>query len=762
MMHGEEKEKYNEREDNRGKWQNRGIQMERTKEGMKERESDAERGGKGGEEDDVLSPLISSIHTIKAENIIIIEKRKNQRETVERAEERETEERKKQGMKMDLKEFLAGGEKVTEICVSEVLIIKPSIKEERSKEDMKKGNGDEKKMTLGVIEREGEETECRSVSQLISKFGENCKPPYRSKSSDFFIPVEMGGEVRKDERKNRDRKDVCRTGSVNASRRGPKCSDWRKRQIEGEVEKEEKREKERKESGNEGPNESDRNSEISTFKGEMKSFREQNKQKRMTKRENMCGGTEKEMEEIQSDRNDQKQQTEFQNESIKIVKHGQAVMVKFSDGEIESQSNKEERGMSITWNEVVHHRGARLIHRSVFYGISEQSFSRKDRDEIRQVERRLGWKAGRPLTRVESLRQRIWQKEKGGTEGGDQRAREAEMESRQEVASPQSLSQFDVTREVSKEELPVCVPPSLSAEQEPTFLTERHDGVIKAPETEKELEEDLLGEDYIPPSLSSFSSSSPSPPLSHTHPTMSRIYNLKPVTSRAGVCITERNLDVQPHSGGMIKIRPGGQFVAGPPKISTEISSLRSVQCQVEQLHLKEQEVHRKNDRDALQKQNVCEPCQDQNVNMQKSQMHTISKPSSEPRLQTQLPQISPSTTKSNNTQIEPTVTARSTPLFTIRSASGGPGKKGTTITITPRKSSPSGMPSSPVTTPTKPSSSVTTPKAPSNTPELRKKRYPTVDEIVVIGGYQILERSCLVKNQRSSKTVSIDVTAGV
>lgn len=52
------------------------------------------------------------------------------------------------------------------------------------------------------------------------------------------------------------------------------------KETEGEVEKQEKRQEEGKESGNEGPNESDRNSEISTFKGEMKSFREQNKQKK--------------------------------------------------------------------------------------------------------------------------------------------------------------------------------------------------------------------------------------------------------------------------------------------------------------------------------------------------------------------------------------------------------------------------------------------------------------------------------------------------
>lgn len=803
-MSGEEKEKYNEREDNRGKWRdreiNRGKHRERTRErdiieGMKEREGDADRERKVGDRDYVLFPLVSAIHTIKAENIFIIENRKNQIEMIERDGERETEEGKKQGIRMDLKEFLGGGQKVTEICVSEVLIIKPSMKEERIKEDRKQMNEDEKKMTLGVIEREGEVTECRRVSQLISKFGKNCKTPCRSKSSDCFIPVELGGEMRKDEKKGGDRKDGCGTrGIINAFRGVPKrsfsfseqvCkerrvlersySDRRKREIEGGVYKEEKREEERNEIGNEAVNKTDRNSEISTFKGELKRFREQNKQKRIIKKDKLSRETENEIEEIQRERNDRKQQTEFQNESMKIVKHGQAVapvpqsMITFSGGEIESQSNREKQGMSMTLNEALHHRGEVLIPRSVFYGISEQN-SRKDRDEIRRVERRLSWKAGRPLTRVESLRERIWQKERGGTEGEDDRVREAEMESRQEVASPQSLSQFDVTREVSKEELPVCVPPSLSVKRESSVLTEQHDGVIQAPEREKEREEDLLGEDYIPPSQSSSSSSSPPPPFGHTQPAMSRIYNLKPVTSRANVCITERNLDIQAHSGGVIKIRPGGQFTPGPPKKQTEISSLRSVQRKVEQLPLKEQEVRRQNDGETSQRQNACETCQDQNLDMQKSQTHTISKPSSEPRAQIQLPEVSTSTTNSINAQIEPTVKTSSTPLFTIRSASGGPGKRGTTITITPRKSGPSGtpvssvttpkMPSSSVTTAKEPSSSVTTAKAPSNKPELHKKRYPTAEEIEVIGGYQNLERSCLVKNRGSPKMVSIDATA--
>ncbi|GAA6071367.1 trichohyalin, partial [Tachysurus ichikawai] len=769
---GQEKERYNEREDNSGKWRDREIEQERKREielikGLNKRESDDEGGRIIEKRDDNCFHLSPGIHSIKAENILIIKKRKNQVEKVERDGQRDREE----GKSLDLKKILPGGENVTEICVSDLLIIKPSRKEERSKKDRKQGNENEKKLTLG----EEMKAECRNVSKLISKFGENCKLPCRSKSSDCFIHMEIGGELIKEERNKRERKEECRTeGSENMFRRVLERSfsfseqvskkrqvlerndpDLRKKEIEREMEKEEQR-KERRESGYEG-HETDGNTKISIFKREMKRFREQNKQKSVIKKDKISGETKTEMEEIKKDRKDREQKEngrEFQHESQKVVKDGQTMtpvsqsMVRFLDG-IESESNREERGM--IWNEAEHHRGEILIPRSVFYGIGEQSFSKNDRDEIRRVERRLSWKAGRSLTRVESLKQRIWQKERGGTEGGDERARKAEMESRQEVASPLSLSQFDVTREVSKEELPVCVPPSLSAEQGTSVLIDRHDGLIQTPEREKERDEDLLGEDYIPPSQSSTSSSSPSPPLGHTQSTMSRIYNLKPVSSRTGVCITERNLSVQSHSEGMIRIRPGGQFAASPLKIQTE-SSLQSVQRKVEQLHLKEQEVQKKNDEEASQKQNVCETCQHQSLDTEKKQTHIVLKPHSEPRVQTQRQQISPSLTKSINTQTVPSVSSPATPLFTIRSASGGTGKRGVTFTITPRKSGSSGTPPSSVTAPKVPSSSSTTSNAPSNMPELSKKRYPTAEEIEVIGGYQKLERSCLLNSRGSQK----------
>uniref|UniRef100_A0A673IPZ5 Phostensin/Taperin PP1-binding domain-containing protein n=1 Tax=Sinocyclocheilus rhinocerous TaxID=307959 RepID=A0A673IPZ5_9TELE len=100
-----------------------------------------------------------------------------------------------------------------------------------------------------------------------------------------------------------------------------------------------------------------------------------------------------------------------------------------------------------------------------------------------------------------------------------------------------------------------------------------------------------------------------------------------------------------------------------------------------------------------------------------------------------------------------------SPPLFSIRSASGRPGKRGTTITITPRRpagaASSGGIPTgTPATPKAAPQGHIPTP-APSSTKEAGKKRYPTAKEIEVIGGYQNLERSCLVKSRVTPKAVS-------
>uniref|UniRef100_A0A3Q2U8R8 Phostensin/Taperin PP1-binding domain-containing protein n=1 Tax=Fundulus heteroclitus TaxID=8078 RepID=A0A3Q2U8R8_FUNHE len=82
--------------------------------------------------------------------------------------------------------------------------------------------------------------------------------------------------------------------------------------------------------------------------------------------------------------------------------------------------------------------------------------------------------------------------------------------------------------------------------------------------------------------------------------------------------------------------------------------------------------------------------------------------------------------------------------LFSIRSASGGQVKRGATITITPKKTVAAGSPKTPSQQPTTP-----------DVDEPAKKKYPSVDEIEVIGGYQNLERSCLVKSKVTQKRVS-------
>ncbi|KAL4629626.1 phostensin isoform X2 [Arapaima gigas] len=93
-----------------------------------------------------------------------------------------------------------------------------------------------------------------------------------------------------------------------------------------------------------------------------------------------------------------------------------------------------------------------------------------------------------------------------------------------------------------------------------------------------------------------------------------------------------------------------------------------------------------------------------------------------------------------------------STALFSLRSASAVQGKRGNTITITPRRS-PAG--SAPATTSAASRTALSTQTSAPNK-DTGKKRYPTVEEIVVIGGYQNLEKSCMAKQGRTHKGVKV------
>uniref|UniRef100_A0A8C7H9R2 Phostensin n=1 Tax=Oncorhynchus kisutch TaxID=8019 RepID=A0A8C7H9R2_ONCKI len=119
-----------------------------------------------------------------------------------------------------------------------------------------------------------------------------------------------------------------------------------------------------------------------------------------------------------------------------------------------------------------------------------------------------------------------------------------------------------------------------------------------------------------------------------------------------------------------------------------------------------------------------------------------------------------PSASPSQSPSVSPSPSPSPT-HFTIRSLSGGQQvKRGTTITITPRKPV-GGAAVEAVSASSRPLANTS---AQSQMPVLTeegergKKKYPTAEEIEVIGGYQNLDKSCLVKTSKASpKGVSVD-----
>ncbi|KAL0167179.1 hypothetical protein M9458_039023, partial [Cirrhinus mrigala] len=476
------------------------------------------------------------------------------------------------------------------------------------------------------------------------------------------------------------------------------------------------------------------------------------------------------------------------------------------------------------------------IPRTVFYGVDISADGRRvslpagDKQDGGQVERRGSWKAGRPLTRVESLRERICQQETSREDNKEEGSREAKGTAReQEETTLQTLRLFDVTQDVnmamSSPQLPVPVSLSLLH----SASTEREVGEISRDvsecnicpseaerDTQRHVEErgtyipwrtqdvdereDEREEEYLPPSLS------PSPPLSDSLDAMSRIYNLKTVGSRTAVCISERKADMPPHSGPQGKYNPIRQAPSpdilpetaklwshgrdGDKTEMMELTGVQTVQRQVERLQLRQQEAGcgSHNDKKAQPTVDSCPLVEPETKiaegqkkpdilrETQKSQTSTSSR---FPQVQRQPPKTQQGrsfTINARNTestensqkppeQSSPSLSSPCTaspssspspPLFSIRSASGGPGKRGTTITITPRRPAgaassggiPTGTPAAPKAVP---QGQIPAP-ATSSTKEAGKKRYPTAEEIEVIGGYQNLERSCLVKSRGTQK----------
>ncbi|XP_026156571.1 taperin isoform X2 [Mastacembelus armatus] len=324
-------------------------------------------------------------------------------------------------------------------------------------------------------------------------------------------------------------------------------------------------------------------------------------------------------------------------------------------------------------------------------------------------------------------------------------------------------------------------------------------------EEEKELSEEEIGE-YTSP-LDSTQSLTPSPPHPNSLAAMSRIYNLETVGSRTGVCLRERTVDIP--SVHLVKVKP---FISntqqGDKKAVTgeDNCGVQTIQRQIEQFQLKEQEAlnsyaspntslkaketkgqqnlrgllkyqvkddaktqvkdqERPESNSKLSPQGVCSPTSQpkQNITIKPSFLMSQSPDNSvKPSDCTPTPAPSPSSASpAQSPSISPSPTP-SPPLFTIRSASGGQVKRGATITVTPRKPAAGrgGVTGSTAastaagSTPAK-----TTLQQAQTTPVVTdpvKKRYPTVEEIEVIGGYQNLEKSCLVKNTGTPKKMRV------
>ncbi|XP_068432116.1 trichohyalin [Clinocottus analis] len=525
------------------------------------------------------------------------------------------------------------------------------------------------------------------------------------------------------------------------------------------------------------------------------------------------------------------------------------------------------------------------IPRSVFYVAEEmvegvkavgQSIERKDLKGGQEVERRDSWRIGKPLSRIESLREKIRQKElekrrqreargDGGSkdaessdneapgDGVDERATEmekeweaaaqmrkvVEAERRQEDAAAQtSTTAFDVTQEASVLktclQLPVSVPLSQAIrgeevtsgyataasevfcdrfqisedEDDPVKHVEeelrRHRGQHENREAEREEEEKELSEEEVEEytSLDPVQSLSSLPP----HPTsvvaMSRIYKLESVGSRSGLCLRERTVDVP--SVHLVKVKPlmsNAQQGDNKTFSSEEICGVQAIQRQIEHFQLREQEALKtspntlqtkghQSSRGVLKHQvkddeKTPEKVEETSKSNPNLSPRRVRSPISQLKQSNQTTVIAPSFLRSqspDNTlkpsdyaptpassscspspspspSVSPSLTP-SPPLFSIRSASGGQVKRGATITISPKNPAGKGVAAPiPGTTgggskPSKTSSQQA--QGTSAVAEPVKKKYPTVEEIEVIGGYQNLDKSCLIKNRETPKRAKV------
>nr|XP_020453402.1 uncharacterized protein LOC109958816 [Monopterus albus] len=532
------------------------------------------------------------------------------------------------------------------------------------------------------------------------------------------------------------------------------------------------------------------------------------------------------------------------------------------------------------------------IPRTVFYIAEEiverkktlcQNIDGKNWEGMQGVEKRDRWRIGKPLSCIESLREKIRQREleslrqretqdsdgseavdisdtqtdldmydKRGTEiekeweaAAHMQKRLVEVETGQEDAAAQiSMAAFDVTQEVSVlktcPQLPVSVlhsqavrreevirrytaaacevvsdssqipehedDPPKHVEEQLTCHRGRHEGIEEREEDKKELSVEEVGEDTSPLDPTQSLSSSPVHPNSLA--AMSRIYNLETVGSRSGLCLRERTVDVS--SVHLVKVKPLiSNAQQGDSKAFTgeDKRGVQSIQRQIEQFQLKEKEalkscsspksflkdretkgqqsptgVSRHQVKDDVKTQEKAQEKAEINLNMSPQHVCSSTSPLKQTitinpsRLRSPSPDSSlkpsdcaptPASSPSSASPVQsPSVSPFPTPsptLFSIRSASGGQVKRGATITITPRKPTAGGGGDATGSSTGSTAAGLAPAKAPLQqaqmTPtetEPAKKKYPTVDEIKVIGGYQNLEKSCLVKNRGTPKRVKV------
>ncbi|XP_067353159.1 uncharacterized protein ppp1r18 [Channa argus] len=355
--------------------------------------------------------------------------------------------------------------------------------------------------------------------------------------------------------------------------------------------------------------------------------------------------------------------------------------------------------------------------------------------------------------------------------------------------------------------------PLKHAEEELKFHRDGHES--REEEREEENKELLEEEVEFTSPVDLSKSLSPSPPHPNSLTAMSRIYNLETVGSRSGLCMRQRNVDISPVH--LTKVKPlisNAQQGDSNAFTGDDFCGVQAIQRQIEQFQLKEQEalkscsspntslkdggtkgqpspkgVLKQQVKDDVKTQEkdqettesnskmspkrICSPTNQLKQTITVTSLHLRSQPQDNSLKSTDCAPTPASSPSSPSPAPSPSVSPSPTPSpvpFSIRSASGGQVKRGATITITPKKpaaahgakaGSTTGSKSAGSTPPKVPSPSQQT-QTPPTTPttptaaDPGKKRYPTVEEIEVIGGYQNLEKSCLVKDRVTPKKVKV------